>query len=177
MSFKGIDRKLVIETAIWLFVAGFFYYFSFDILDTTQTYLFGATSWPRAIIGGMLLVTALQFLIGYFRPAPATDTVTEEAKEGGFAGNLVLRLTVTLGTPLLYIFLLPRTGFYLTTPVFIAAYLYLLGERRVVPLALITLFVYALVIGVFTSLFFVALPVGNWPGFYDFSSWFITVIR
>ena len=177
MGFKGIDRKLVIETAIWLFVAGFFYYFSFDILDTTQTYIFGAASWPRAIIGGMILVAVLQFLIGYFRPVPVAETAAEEAGQSGYAGSLAFRLLITLGTPLLYIFLLPRTGFYLTTPVFIAAYLYLLGERRVVPLVLITLFVYALVTGVFTSLFFVALPVGNWPGFYDFSSWFITVIR
>ena len=178
MDFKRLDRKLVIETAAWLAVAGFFYFFSFDILDTTQTYRFGAAAWPRAIVGAMLLVAVFQVVLGFLRSAPKpAETAETEPQETGFAGSAVFRLGITLGTPLLYIFLLPRTGFYLTTPVFIAVYLFLLGERQIVPLVLISLFVYAMVTLVFTTLFFVALPVGNWPGFYDFSNWFITAIR
>ena len=178
MDFKHFDRRLVFETAAWLAVAGVFFFFSFDILDTSQTYRFGATSWPRAIIGAMVLVALFQLVVGFRRSAPkAAETPEAEAENKGFAGNALFRLGITLGTPLLYIYLLPRTGFYLTTPVFIAAYLFLLGERRMVPLVLISLFVYAAVTGVFTTLFFVALPVGNWPGFYDFSNWFITAIR
>ncbi len=178
MDFRRFDRRLVFETAVWLALAGFFFFFSFDILDTTQTYRFGAASWPRAIIGAMVLVAAFQLTVGFRRSAAgAAETPEAEPRQKGLTGKAVFRLVITLGTPLLYIFLLPRTGFYLTTPVFIAAYLFLLGERRMVPLILISLFVYAAVTGVFTSLFFVALPVGNWPGFYDFSNWFITAIR
>ena len=175
MDFRRWDRRLVVETAVWLLLAALAFFFSFDIEDTSQTYKFGAASWPRTIILGMMMVALLQVLLHRHRSSDAAETVAPE--QGGMAGNVVLRLGVTLGTPLLFIFLLPRTGFYLTTPVFIAAYLYLMGERRIVPLIVISLCVYAAVTGVFTSLFFVALPVGNWPGFYDFSNWFITVIR
>jgi hypothetical protein len=30
---------------------------------------------------------------------------------------------------------------------------------------------------IFAKLFYVALPVGNWPGFYDINNWLLTAIR
>ena len=88
-----------------------------------------------------------------------------------------LRLAAALGLPLLYVFLMPWTGFYATTPVFLVAYLYCLGERRPRLLVVVSAVVYGLIILVFGSLFYVALPTGTLPGFYDFSNWLLVLIR
>ena len=69
--------------------------------------------------------------------------------------------------PLAYACLIPRAGFYATTPVFVALYLLLLGERRPLVLVGVSLLVFALVSLVFVMLFYTALPTGTWPGFYE----------
>ncbi|MGI9435081.1 MAG: tripartite tricarboxylate transporter TctB family protein, partial [Geminicoccaceae bacterium] len=79
--------------------------------------------------------------------------------------------------PLVYAWLLPRTGFYLTTPLFLITYLLYVGERRWLVILGATIVIFAVVNLIFTKLFYVALPVGNWPGFYDVNNWFLTVIR
>jgi hypothetical protein len=79
--------------------------------------------------------------------------------------------------PLIYLLALPRIGFYIATPLFLAGFIYYLGERRWGLILGVTFFIYGLVNLVFTKLFYVALPTGTWPGFYDFSNWFVTVIR
>ena len=88
-----------------------------------------------------------------------------------------LKLAAAFGLPLLFVFLLPKTGFYLTTPFFLLAYLILLGERRPLVLIGVTLLIYVLINLIFTSLLFVALPTGTWPGFYDFSNWFLATFH
>jgi hypothetical protein len=75
------------------------------------------------------------------------------------------------------VFLLRRTGFYLTTPVFLAAYLYLLGERNAVRIVLVTAIIYVLMNAIFTTIFYVPLPVGNWPVFYDINTWLLESYR
>jgi hypothetical protein len=37
--------------------------------------------------------------------------------------------------------------------------------------------VYVLIILVFGSVFYVALPTGTLPGFYDFSNWLLVLVR
>ena len=41
----------------------------------------------------------------------------------------------------------------------------------------VTLLIFVLLNLIFTLLFFVALPTGTWPGFYDFSNWFISLLQ
>jgi hypothetical protein len=72
---------------------------------------------------------------------------------------------------------MPRTGFYVTTPLFLIAYLYLLGERRWRYLVGVALFIYGLMVLIFTTVFYVALPVGNWPVFYDINNWLVQAYR
>ena len=41
----------------------------------------------------------------------------------------------------------------------------------------VTATVYGLVLLVFVRLFYVALPVGNWPVFYDVNNWIVVAVR
>ena len=91
---------------------------------------------------------------------------TRAALEPGTAPDILprspearVKLAGALGLPLVY------------------AYLAVLGERRPAVLILAPLVIYAVVNLVFTKLFYVALPTGNWPGFYEFSNWFLVTLR
>ncbi len=44
-------------------------------------------------------------------------------------------------------------------------------------LLIVPLLIYLIINLAFTRLFYVALPTGIWPGFYDFSNWFLSVVR
>ncbi len=51
------------------------------------------------------------------------------------------------------------------------------GVRQARPLIVVPLVIYVVVTFIFTRILYVGLPVGYWPGFYDFSNWLISLIR
>ena len=160
----------LLELAFWLGLALLAFALSFSFSSEVGTYEWGAASWPRAVILLMAITAVVQHLMRRARPA---DVTIEEADEGGSALLMVGLFLV----PLVYAWLLPRTGFYLTTPVFLGAYLLYVGERRWMVILGTTVIISVVVNLIFTKLFYVALPVGNWPGFYDVNNWLLTVIR
>ena len=161
----------LLELGFWLALALIAFGLSFQFSGEVGTYQWGAASWPRAVILLMVIATLVNTWRAR-RARPAADTC-EETDEGGSA----LAYLGLFLIPLVYAWLLPRTGFYVTTPFFLAAYLLYVGERRW-PVILATVVVIFLVINlIFTKLFYVALPVGNWPVFYDVNNWILTVIR
>ena len=161
----------LLELGFWLALALIAFGLSFQFSGEVGTYQWGAASWPRAVIL-LMVIAALVNAWRARRARPAADAF-EETDEGG-SGFAYLGLFLI---PLVYAWLLPRTGFYVTTPFFLAVYLLYVGERRW-PVILATVVVIFLVINlIFTKLFYVALPVGNWPVFYDVNNWLLTVIR
>ena len=161
----------LLELGFWLALALVAFALSFQFSSEPGTYQWGAASWPRAVIL-LMAITALVQWTRQRRARPAADTFEETEERGSFLPYLGLFLI-----PLVYAWLLPRTGFYLTTPFFLIAYLLYVGERRL-PLILVTSAVITIVVNlIFTKLFYVALPVGNWLGFYDANNWLLTVIR
>ncbi|MEM7043111.1 MAG: tripartite tricarboxylate transporter TctB family protein [Pseudomonadota bacterium] len=160
------------ELAFWLALALAAFALSFQFADEVGTYEWGAASWPRAVIL-LMAITALIHARIEFRKARASEGRAANGidKETWFA-SLGLFLI-----PLVYAWLLPRTGFYLTTPLFLIAFLLYVGERRWWVIFLTTLVIISLVFLVFAKLFYVALPVGNWPVFYDINNWLLVMIR
>lgn len=174
------SRDLWVELTIWIAIAAAAFILTFRFDGPLQIYKFGAAAWPRAIIAALTLGAAVQFALAIRRRARARDRQPVRdywAKLAGAGLGVNLRIAATLGLPLLYIFLLPRTGFYLTTPFFLAAYMFVLGERRGAYLVGVPILIYAIAMLIFTRLLFVALPVGIWPGFYDFSNWLLVLVR
>jgi hypothetical protein len=157
------------ELAFWLALAFAAFALSFQFSGEIGTYQWGAASWPRAVI----LLMAIAALVHAFAPRPAPD-------DSGGAETARAPIAPSLGLfliPLVYVWLLPRTGFYLTTPFFLIAYLLHVGERRWPAIALTVVIITALAYLVFAKLFYVALPVGHWPGFYEVNNWLLTAIR
>ena len=99
------------------------------------------------------------------------------AKSSGDGRQFYVRMGSTLALPIVYARLLNGPGYYFTTPLFLAAYLYMTGVRQARPLILVPLVIYVVVTFIFTRILYVGLPVGYWPGFYDFSNWLVVLIR
>jgi hypothetical protein len=164
---KGRAARL--ELLIWLGLAGLAFALTFEFAGEPGTYAWGAASWPRAIILLMALFALLQY-------AARGPQAAREPQAPALASGTA-RSAAALLLPLAYVFLLPRTGFYLTTPVFVLLYLLLLGERRPALLIALPAGILVAVMLVFTKLFYVALPTGNWPGFYELNNAFVGLIR
>lgn len=160
-----------LDLAFWLALALGAFVLSFTFSSETGTYQWGAASWPRAVIL-LMVIAALVNTWRAWRARPAAVTCDETDEDGS-----VLPFVGLFLIPLVYAWLLPRTGFYLTTPVFLIAYLLYVGERRAGVILATAALITVIANLIFTKFFFVALPVGNWPGFYDVNTWLLTVIR
>ena len=182
-AMKRLTTGQWLEVAFWLVFAGLAYILSFDYSRDIEMYKFGAAGWPRVLI--FLIVAAaigqlIQLLLG--READARGVAAAaQSSSADVAGRhdmaSITRMGLTLALPIVYASLLNYTGYYFTTPLFLAGYLYLIGERRVKWLVIVPIAIWAVLTIVFTRFLYVGLPVGYWPGFYDFSNWLIVLIR
>jgi hypothetical protein len=55
---RRLNRSQALELFFWLALAGFLYLYSMDFARELETYKFGASAWPRAIIA-LLVIAAL----------------------------------------------------------------------------------------------------------------------
>ena len=111
--------------------------------------------------------------------SPAADDDSEPgASAAAYAGpDARLRIVATFTLPLLYLVALPRTGYFVTTPLFLIAYMLAFRERNLKYMLATTAGLYAGSLAIFSKLLFVPLPTGNWPGFYDFSNWLLEILH
>jgi hypothetical protein len=177
----GRIRAAVIEGGIWLLFAGAAFALTFQFDEPLSQYRYGAAGWPRVIIIGIALFGGIQ-AIWRCLAAQGREHYMGEVEEGPSPSEATgtkvhLKRWATFGMPIVYLFLMPRAGFYAITPFFLAGYMLLLGERRIRILVGTTLLIFALTILIFTTLLFVPLPVGNWPGFYEFNAFFVSILR
>ncbi len=177
---------LCLEWGFWVALAAASYWLTFDFDEPLDIYRFGASGWPRFILVCIVVGATFQLILGLQKErreaaGPANDSATAGEAEGEAEAPTRLpvspRLFGIFVLPLAYLLLLPRTGFFFTTPFFILTFLWILQVRRPRILIGVTATVYGLVLLVFVRLFYVALPVGNWPVFYDVNNWIVVAVR
>ena len=162
----------LIEAAIFFLIVGIFYAFSFEFNQPIEIYIFGATAWPRVVIFLLLLATFgnLWFHYRHGNATQATLGQTDDKADFSEAGT-VRRMVTVLLTPFVFAYLLKPVGIYFSAPFFIAAIIWLFGERRWKAILIMTLFIYCVFIGLFLMILNAPLPQGNVSPFYDFSAW------
>lgn len=160
-----------IELLCWLLLAAVFYGLSFQFSDSPGAYAWGPASWPRAV----LVIIVASAIANYFANRPAGDAQQREDRPVG-TGE-VISVIGMIAIPFVYVWLIPRAGFHVSTLVFLPAFMTHLGERRWPALVGVTLFLFIAVNLVFTRLFYVGLPTGNWPAFYEVSNWIVKLFR
>lgn len=164
----SLQSRPVAEYVIWLAVAIFFYGFSFSFADPAGQEVISPDVWPRFFAAIMAIVATV-----HLRSELQADHDDSEP-ESRFSVWATAQLFIA---PLVFVFLMPRIGFYVAVPLFLMAQLLLLGERRAGVLLLTTASATAAVLLVFTTVFFVAVPLGTWPSFNAINVAILTSLR
>lgn len=178
---RSLWKRPLAETAGWLALAAVAFALTYQFDEPLPQYKLGATGWPRVLIILLAFFAVGEFFARMRRMSEHVDLT--EAGEGliadirraGITTNI--KRVATFLLPVLYLFFLPRMGYYVVTPFFISAYMYLLEERRLFNLTATAFLIYLFTLEVFTKLLFVSLPVGNWPGFYELNSYIVTAVK
>lgn len=174
-----LTRSQGFEVIFWLALAATLFGLGFVYQEELEMYRYGTTRWPQALA----VLMALAALGQLFTELRGDGGKPEEQEEGSPSQPMAeslghrLRLAATLALPVIYTLLLEYTGYYLTTPFFLAGYLYLAGERRPGMLVAVPAGTYLAITFLFTTLLYLGLPVGYWPGFYDVNNWIVGLFR
>lgn len=166
----------MIEAAIFLTIVGVFYGLSFEFNQPIEIYRFGATAWPRVVIGLLLVATLgnLWYQYKFGSAAQATIGQSDDRADLSEPGTIP-RMAAVLVTPFLFAWLLKPVGIYFSAPFFIAVVIWLFGEHRWKAILLMTTLIYVIFIGLFLVILNAPLPQGNTSPFYDFSAWILTL--
>ncbi len=168
-----------VELLVWLSISLGMWIYSYRFDLGHAVYELGVAHWPRAVILFMAMTAIFCFFERVHRSAAtdgaagaAEDQAAELGGGGGEPASAVVRLRIvgTFVVPLIYLWLMPRMGYFFTTPFFLAAYIFVFGESRWRVVIGASLGIYALMLLIFSKFLYVPLPTGNWPGFYDFSN-------
>lgn len=167
------DRiKAAIECGAWLAFAGFLFYFSLGFRDTTYPggYALGAVFWVDLVIILIVLSAlangAIRFLAS---PVASGEAAADDAPTEEPGGN-ALQIVAIFLLPLIFVWLLPRIGFYFAMPLFVFSALVVLGERRLKMLLGLTAVICGILFFVFTTLLYVPLPTGRIELFYEMNT-------
>ncbi|MEM8980596.1 MAG: tripartite tricarboxylate transporter TctB family protein [Pseudomonadota bacterium] len=173
-----LTRTHLIEAVVWLGIICVFFAYSFEFNQPIEIYRFGATAWPRVVIGLLLIATLGNLYYHYkngsvaqgglFGAASDEDTVSIFSE-----GKTLIRMALVLFTPFLFAYLLRPVGIYFSAPFFIALVMVLFGERRWKAILIMTAVIYVIFIGLFLVVLNAQLPQGNVSPFYDFSAWML----
>lgn len=164
------------EAIIFLLIVAIFFGYSFEFNQTIEIYRFGATAWPRVVIF-LLLITTLGNLWFQYKHGSATQATLGQSDDEAELKDrsAIIRMVAILATPFIFAWLLRPVGIYFSAPFFIAAIMWLLGERRWKAILIMTLIIYVVFIGLFLVVLNAPLPQGNTSPFYDFSAWILTL--
>ncbi|SVB05359.1 uncharacterized protein METZ01_LOCUS158213, partial [marine metagenome] len=179
LAMTKLKTRHIVETLVWLLTVVVFFVYSFEFNQEIEIYKFGATGWPRVILGILLLVTLGNFLHLYKKGSEAQQGrvgISDDEEEISYDSiGSVQKLVAILILPFIFSWSLKPVGFYAATPIFVVLLIFLLGEKRIKWILANTLFIYFLIILLFMVLLNAPLPQGNVSPFYDFSALMLTL--
>jgi len=122
------------ELLVWLSISLGMWIYSYHFDLGQAVYELGVAHWPRAVILFMAITAIFCFLERISRGGiidSADDTSVDQAVElgKGAASSVGVRFRIisTFVLPLVYLWLMPRMGYFFTTPLFLASYIYIFG--------------------------------------------------
>lgn len=116
----------------------------------------GPTFWPRMLLIGIAIICAF-LLVEYFLKR---EKVAAEGKKP-LLDIRQIRFLIAVAMITAYILLLPRVGFIIITPVFMIAFMYLLGEQSKAWILGVSVGLTAIIVVLFTKAMYVPLPRGQ----------------
>ncbi len=153
------------------FVAGSYFFYLASVLEFSAPHgRIGPEFWPKMILGALLATCAYEIgriLLFHREPYP-NDTVISAAAERDLPQEAVpagttRRVVAGVAAAFAYVFLLNKSGFLLTTFVFLVVFNYLGGYQRHVVIWLSSLIASVLLMFVFMRIVYISLPLGVAP--------------
>ena len=168
--------KLVLEWLFWCALVAVLWSQTEAFSGGIAEYRFGAHGWPQMVLLGILIGATAQFFLEYLKLPKNKAKKTKTGKSTSHAINRYQQAAIFI-TPLIYLWLMHRIGFFVATPLFIAAYLRVLEVRDWRHIISVASCVYLVVLLIFVRFFYVDLPKGIWPGAYEINTQIITMVR
>ncbi|MBU2235144.1 MAG: tripartite tricarboxylate transporter TctB family protein [Proteobacteria bacterium] len=118
----------------------------------------GPAFWPRFILGCLIILSGIV----------SVGTIRKIAKEKAWGESLMtmdrgrVRFFAAIGLIVAYLFLLKITGFIITTPLFMIAFMLLLGEKSKGWILGVSVVMTGIIVVLFTKAMYVPLPRGVW---------------
>ena len=131
---------------------------SFQARTVLQGAQMGPTFWPRFILGAIILLSGIV----------SVGTIRKIIKEKAWGESLMtmdrgkVRFFAAIGLGVAYLALLPILGFIAITPVFMIAFMLLLGEKSTGWIIGVSIAMTAVIVVLFTKAMYVPLPRGVW---------------
>lgn len=147
--------------ALLIFVVSLFLYWvtgSFRTGTLLQGGQMGPAFWPRFILGALILLSGIV----------SVGMIRRIAKEKAWGESLMtmdrgkVRFFAATGLGVAYLALLPVLGFIAITPVFMIAFMLLLGEKSKGWILGVSIAMTAIIVVLFTKAMYVPLPRGVW---------------
>ncbi len=147
--------------ALLIFVVSLFLYWvtgSFQTGTLLQGGQMGPAFWPRLILGALILLSGIV----------SAGMIRKISKEKAWGESLVtmdrgkVRFFAAIGLGVAYLVLLPVLGFIAITPVFMIAFMILLGEKSKGWILGVSIAMTAIIVVLFTKAMYVPLPRGVW---------------
>lgn len=147
--------------ALLIFVVSLFLYWvtgSFGTGTVMQGAQMGPALWPRFLLGALLLLSVVV----------SVGTIRKITKERAWDESLLtmdrgkVRFFAAIGLGVAYLILLPVLGFIAITPVFMIAFMRLLGEKSTGWILGVSVAMTGIIVVLFTKAMYVPLPRGVW---------------
>lgn len=183
-AFKGLGMiwRPALEWLFWAALVAVAYAQTGNFDQEISVYEYGADGWPRAICFAILVGATCQLawqISSLRHQEPNAGGGRDSTSDGAVPGSIwsIAQRAGFFLLPLLYLYLVARIGFYVTTPFFIMSMLALLEVRSVKAMIAVTAVIYGLALLVFTRLLYVALPVGRIDPFYDINNAIVVTVQ
>ncbi len=175
-----LNKSHLIEAAVWFSIVVIFFAYSFEFNQPIEIYKFGATGWPRVVVLLLLLATAgnlyYQFVHGSAVQPGRVGVADGNDSDADYSNpSTLIKMLAVLLTPFIFAWLLKPVGIYFGAPFFIAAIIWLFGERRWRSILITTVLIYFIFLLMFVVLLNAPLPQGNVSPFYDYSGWILKI--
>ncbi|HBB18239.1 MAG TPA: hypothetical protein DCZ97_15030 [Syntrophus sp. (in: bacteria)] len=131
---------------------------SFGERTTLQGAQMGPAFWPRFLLGCLIILTGIV----------SVGTIRKIIKEKTWGESLLtmdrgkVRFFAAIGLGIAYLLLLPIVGFIAITPIFMIAFMLLLGEKSKGWIIGVAIAMTAVIVVLFTKAMYVPLPRGEW---------------
>ena len=147
--------------SLLIFLGSLFLYWvtgSFEKGTVLQGGQMGPSFWPRFILGAIILLSGIV----------SAGMIRRIAKEKAWGESLMtfdrgkVRFFAAIGLSVAYLVLLPVLGFIAITPVFMIAFMLLLGEKSKGWILGVAVAMTGIIVILFTKAMYVPLPRGVW---------------